>query len=329
MDILCFPHTYLPSFQVRAMALLLGPVNLVSPAGLPDPGLAALAGEGLAGTVSLPEGFSDPRKLQEVLAQNRSWAAARQAPQAGGPLPDDRPFFAGTPSEIRDQVRRGADAPPPDEEARNLAAQVFLQVAEDLDRQYWETWESMLRVREKESRLAENISGPGGKPAARPEEGLFENVPDYLPAHRMDQRMNAFFHLFAALENPPEILSAACAGVTDHLSEHAAEPVVLLRVSLDAGFMEAGDADAFRKGMEELLPQAASGGVAPEEAAAKAAGLAQDFLAEGRDLDLDILLYPLGARALLSGGKDGGEGGKTVVCRVSLSPAAAWSLRAG
>ncbi|MFH2099769.1 MAG: hypothetical protein ABIJ95_09685, partial [Pseudomonadota bacterium] len=333
MEILCFPHSHLPAWHLAAFSRLLGTLVLVSPSrSLADPDMIRLEGEGGARLLAPPEGFSDEAALARTVASNREWARSRKEP--GGAVPGEVPFTRDVPTAIRDEVRHQKEEKPKlSGEDRNLAAQVFLLAARDLDASHWASWEAMLAVGRRESRMAVQLEGSdaGASPAGGAESALFEALPDHLPGYRMDQRLKSWARLYLALEDQPRILAAPAAGPVEALAEKAGQPETLFSLDFAAGFAAAPGLDDFQAGMEKILAAAGNPDADPEAIGRRAGDLAAAHLPPGQGARLAAWTFPQGPRALfasLLGHPRAVEPdpGPTVVLSLSLSPAAALAL---
>jgi len=192
MDPIFFPLTYMSDTDMGVMRACFQQFAACQPSGLSVPeAMTTLAREGCL-DICVPVQI-DEKRLRTVLKEYRAWTDLHQS---GGlsylkTLGDTVPFFDETAlSKICSDIRQGGGGEPSDSETDSLfKAAVFLQIAQELDRENADVRRDLDRLRRKERNLFESLHGEGeGDVTREPEDGVSSGTEDpgaYMTAERV------------------------------------------------------------------------------------------------------------------------------------------------
>ena len=259
-----FPQTFLPPETLAALRPVFRSLTVVQPdpACLPED-MQPFADSGFLEVLPCPGGGGNEGALREYqrwgdrhrggVGVAAAWGQERRAANALG--------ADGTPCEIAAAIRRGADSARSGVPADPLrAAELFLRLAQDADRQQYQLGRTLCDCERRHDRLFDALRGEPRRAA----DGVH---PPPVGGGHMASRMAAWTRVFLSLSCPLPVFVTHHPDAVEWLCERAPAP---LRVALDAlpgmlpeltragGAPDAGDAVAVLTalGRSLLIPTA-------------------------------------------------------------------------
>lgn len=266
MKTLYFPFTWISEAQLAALERFFARPVMLAPS---EEGIAKDTREMAAsGRIDLQVPIAaEGDRVAAILREYRNWADLR----GGGDLAAARglegsiPFFSDSHvAKIRADIRKGIDSPPAVHTAeRQVRARLFLQMAQEYDRQRQEIESEMAALQRLEEALYTDLQDGAGDPARRPASA------DVDPGRFMAiDRIRAWARLFlaAAAAGPlPDLFVTDSRDIFDTVLDDLPRPesVGLSTVAADAAARVPEIAEALVRGRSDF-----SGGVAQVDATA-------------------------------------------------------------